>query len=347
MIELDGSEGEGGGQILRTGLALAMLAQRPLAIERIRAGRPKPGLMRQHLACVQAAAAVCGARVQGAELGAQALRFEPGPVRAGAYRFAIAGAGSCLLVLQTVLPALLLADGPSTLHLSGGTHNPWAPPFHFVERAFAPLVRRTGAELDLTLRRHGFHPAGGGEVLAMVTPPAGALQPFDLMARGELREAWADCLAPGLPRRIAARELAVFGEATRWAPEQLRHGDARQDEGPGNALMATLVHEHATEVFMALGEKSLPSEQVARRLLGEMRAFQARPAAAVGPHLADQLALLLALAVWRSGRPARFSCSQATPHLRTQCAVIPRVLPVTAAIDEAGAVPVVRLAPAG
>src|SRR3990167_8207439 len=143
-LTLDGSTGEGGGQILRTGLALSMVTGRPLHITRIRAGRPKPGLMRQHLACVQAAMAVCGGQADGAELGSQTLLFTPSAVRAGDYRFQIATAGSCLLVLQTVLPALMLADGESRVQLSGGTHNPMAPPFDFLERAFAPLVRRLG-----------------------------------------------------------------------------------------------------------------------------------------------------------------------------------------------------------
>jgi hypothetical protein len=152
MIEIDGSVGEGGGQILRTSLALAMCTGQPFTLSRIRARRPKPGLMRQHLTCVLAAAEVCGAEVVGAELGSATLRFVPGPVRAGDYRFAVGSAGSCTLVLQTVWPALMLADAPSRLHLGGGTHNPMAPPFHFLQRAYAPLMRRLGAPASLTLR---------------------------------------------------------------------------------------------------------------------------------------------------------------------------------------------------
>jgi RNA 3'-terminal phosphate cyclase (ATP) len=175
MIELDGSVGEGGGQILRTSLALSMCTGQPVTLNNIRAKRAKPGLMRQHLTCVDAAREVSGAQVQGAELGSQSLAFEPGRVRAGDYRFNVGTAGSCTLVLQTVWPALLLAGERSTLTLQGGTHNPMAPPFHFLERSFAPLVRRLGAGVSLTLRRHGFYPAGGGEMQATVepAPPAG------------------------------------------------------------------------------------------------------------------------------------------------------------------------------
>ncbi len=345
-VELDGSQGEGGGQILRTGLALSVVTGRPVAIERIRAGRAKPGLMRQHLACVHAAAEISGADVEGAELGSQSLRFAPGPARAGDYRFTIASAGSCLLVLQTVLPPLLLADGPSRVQLRGGTHNPMAPPFHFLARAFAPLVRRLGADLQLVLGRCGFYPAGGGEVEAAIVPAGAALQPFDLLERGEPLERYAECLTPGLPRHVCTRELETLGAAMGWSGEQLRHGAARQNEGPGNALMATLVHAHATEVFTAFGEKTLSAEQVAHALVKEVREFL-KSGAAVGPHLADQLALLLALAAWQSGQPAAFTCSEVTEHTRTNCAVIERFLPVRFAIAPGRAASTVRVEPAG
>ncbi|WP_431112765.1 RNA 3'-terminal phosphate cyclase [Variovorax paradoxus] len=334
MIELDGSQGEGGGQILRTSLALSVATGQPVAIEKIRAGRAKPGLMRQHLACVNAAAEISGAQVEGAELGSQSLRFVPGPVRAGDYSFTIASAGSCMLVLQTVLPPLLLAAGPSRVQLRGGTHNPMAPPFHFLERAFAPLVRRLGADLQLALRRCGFYPAGGGEVDATIVPSADGLKPFDLVERGALLSGHAECLAPGLARHIAARELETLGKAMGWSGDQLRVGTARQNEGPGNALLATLAYEHVTEVFTAFGEKTLSAEQVAHALVRELRDFQ-KSQAAVGPHLADQLALLLGLATWQSGGAAAFTCSEVTEHTRTNCAVIERFLPVRYAIEEA------------
>ena len=343
MIELDGSQGEGGGQILRTSLALSVATGQPVAIEKIRAGRAKPGLMRQHLACVNAAAEISGAQVEGAELGSQSLRFVPGPVRAGEYSFTIASAGSCMLVLQTVLPPLLLAGAPSRVNLRGGTHNPMAPPFHFLERAFAPLVRRMGADLQLVLRRCGFYPAGGGEVDATIVPSADGLKPFALVERGTLLSGHAECLAPGLARHIAARELETLGKAMGWSGEQLRVGTARQNEGPGNALLATLAYEHVTEVFTAFGEKTLSAEQVAHALVRELRDFQ-KSQAAVGPHLADQLALLLGLAAWQSGGAGTFTCSDVTEHTRTNCAVIERFLPVRYAIEEAADAATVKVA---
>ncbi|WP_311222629.1 MULTISPECIES: RNA 3'-terminal phosphate cyclase [unclassified Acidovorax] len=329
LITLDGSHGEGGGQILRTGLALSMVTGQPLSIDRIRAGRPKPGLMRQHLTCVQAAAQVCGGQAKGAELGSQALQFTPGAVQAGDYTFAIAGAGSCLLVLQTVLPALMLADAPSQVQLSGGTHNPMAPPFDFLQQAFAPLVRRLGVGLDLSLRRRGFYPAGGGEVHAAIAPAAGLLAPFDLLERGPRQAAWAEALVPGLARGIAVRELEALRQQLGWSgtAEQLRIPPARQNEGPGNALLAVLEYAQVTEVFCALGERGVRAEQVARRLADEVLSFESSQGA-VGPHLADQWMLPLALAVWRSGRPASYTAESVTPHTSTNAQVIAQCLPV-------------------
>ncbi|MEP6502132.1 MAG: RNA 3'-terminal phosphate cyclase [Betaproteobacteria bacterium] len=335
MIEIDGSAGEGGGQILRTSLALAMCTSQGFTLTRIRAGRAKPGLMRQHLACVLAAAEISGARTSGAELGSQALAFEPGPVRAGDYSFAVGSAGSCTLVLQTVWPALMLADATSTLRLCGGTHNPMAPPFHFLERSFAPLLRRLGANAELSLRRLGFYPAGGGEIDVTVHPAADSLAPFDLLERGALHEAWADCLAPGLPRTVAQRELEHLGSALGWQREQLRVANARQNEGPGNALLATLVHEHVCEVITSFGEKSASADRVAGQVVAEVLAWQAGDGA-LGEHLADQWSLPIALAVWKRGGAAAFTCTALSDHATTNFATIERFLPVRFATEARG-----------
>ncbi|AYM97697.1 RNA 3'-terminal phosphate cyclase [Acidovorax sp. 1608163] len=349
-LTLDGATGEGGGQILRTGLALSMVTGRPLHITRIRAGRPKPGLMRQHLACVQAAVAVCGGQAEGAELNSQTLVFTPGVVRAGDYRFQIATAGSCLLVLQTVLPALMLADAPSKVELMGGTHNPMAPPFDFLERAFAPLVRRLGVGLELELKRRGFFPAGGGELVARITPTASTQQPLvpvDVLTRGPLQSAWGEALTPGISRGVAVRELQTLGQRMGWTQEsgQLRQPPTRQNEGPGNALIATLEHAHITEVFCQLGERSLSAEQVAKRLVDEVRAYQ-RSAGALGLHLADQWMLPLALAVWRSGQAASYTCSEVTQHTATNAQTIALGLPVRVQITPAERAMHVEIAPA-
>jgi RNA 3'-terminal phosphate cyclase (ATP) len=164
MITIDGSEGEGGGQILRTALSLSVATGKPFTIRSIRVRRTKPGLMRQHLTAVKAAAEISGARVEGAEVGATSLVFSPGPVKAGDYVFRIGSAGSTTLVLQTVLPPLAIAGAPSRIVIEGGTHNMGAPPFEFLDRAFLPLIRRMGFDVTARLTRHGFYPAGGGMI---------------------------------------------------------------------------------------------------------------------------------------------------------------------------------------
>ncbi|HEU6456283.1 MAG TPA: RNA 3'-terminal phosphate cyclase [Roseateles sp.] len=335
MIEIDGSAGEGGGQILRTSLALSMCTGRPFTLTKIRAGRAKPGLMRQHLTCVNAAAAVCGADVHGSELNSQCLVFTPGTVRAGDYEFNVGTAGSCTLVLQTVWPALMLADAPSRLKLGGGTHNPMAPPFHFLERAYAPLLCKLGAKADLVLRRLGFYPAGGGEIEATIWPAKDNLQPFDLNERGAKLESYAECFAPALPRSVARRELEQLGASLGWSDAQLREAACRQNEGPGNALLATLVYEHVSEVFTAFGEKGVSAEQVAREVVREVRAYQVSPAA-LGPHLTDQWVLPLALAVWQRRCGASYMATELTDHATTNFETIQKFLPVGIQTEKAG-----------
>ena len=172
MIEIDGSQGEGGGQILRSSLSLAICTQRPFRIANIRANRDKPGLLRQHLTAVKAAAEICGGEVIGAEIGSRELTFKPGALKGGDYSFAIGTAGSSTLVLQTVLPPLLTAAEPSVVRISGGTHNKGSPPFDFLQRAFLPLIARMGARVELELLSYGFYPKGGGVIVATITPSA-------------------------------------------------------------------------------------------------------------------------------------------------------------------------------
>ena len=240
-------------------------------------------------------------------------------------------------MLQTIWPALLLADAPSRIQLAGGTHNPMAPPFHFLERSYAPLMRKLGANVELSLQRLGFYPAGGGEIDVTVWPAADTLQPFDLTERGAQIEAYAECFAPALPRSVAQRELAQLGRVLAWPEAQLRVASVRQNEGPGNALLATLVHENLSEVFTQFGEKGVTAEKVAGDLAREVRGYQASTAA-LGPHLADQWALPLALAVWKRQREAVYTCSELTPHAKTNFEVIERFLSVRFSVSKADAV---------
>ncbi|MRV76715.1 RNA 3'-terminal phosphate cyclase [Duganella sp. FT92W] len=321
MIELDGSQGEGGGQILRTSLSLSMITGQPVRIVNIRANRAKPGLMRQHLVAVQAAAEVCGADISDVQVGAQTLVFKPGRIRGGNYSFAIGSAGSSMLVLQTLLPALLYADQPSTVTVSGGTHNPKAPPAEFLQRAYGRAMAEMGARIDIQLERHGFYPAGGGIVTATVQPGP-QLQRLELLEPGARRVGYAESFIAAVPFSVAERELETVATAMGWSGEQLRPRQLPDKYGPGNALLITLDSEHVTEVFAAFGEKSVPAEAVAKQAVHDAR-FYIASGAAVSEHLADQLMLPMALA-----GGGKFTVDRVSLHARTNADVIARFLPV-------------------
>src|SRR6266496_6275324 len=202
MITIDRSYNEGGGQILRTALTLSLATRTPFRIEKIRAGRKRPGLLRQHLTAVEAAGRIGNADVRGAEINSQELTFVPHDIIPGDYHFSIGTAGSTTLVLQTVLPVLMLASKPSSLTLEGGTHNPFAPPYDFLEKAFVPLLNRLGGRVRTELQTPGFYPAGGGVMKVMIEPPSG-LNSLDLTERGQPRGRTARVLIANLPRAIA------------------------------------------------------------------------------------------------------------------------------------------------
>jgi RNA 3'-terminal phosphate cyclase (ATP) len=321
MILIDGSQGEGGGQILRTALSLSMATRRAFTLEKIRAGRAKPGLMRQHLTCVRAAAAISGAATEGAEIGSSRLVFRPGPVKPGDYRFEVGSAGSTMLVLQTVLPVLMRCDQPSLITVTGGTHNLAAPSFDMVQEVWLPLLLRMGHDATTTCIQRGFYPAGGGEVWVEIKP-AGQPQPLILEERGAPISMSALALVANLPFDIARREAEALVNALDWPPEScLARTDAKA-HGPGNVVMARVAHEHVTEVFTAHGRHGVSAEQVGKELAREVREYLAA-GAAVGAHLADQLLLPMAL-----GAGGRFSTTELTEHSRTNIRTIQRFLDI-------------------
>ncbi len=355
QISIDGSLGEGGGQILRTALALSMTSGQPFRIEKIRAGRPKPGLLRQHLTAVNAAAAVCGATVEGAAIQSQSLSFSPGKVKPGEYTFSIGSAGSTTLVLQTVLPALLTASGPSSLTLEGGTHNPHAPPIDFLEKAFLPLINRMGPTVNVTLERAGFYPAGGGRVFANIIPAtktsipnsshAGScgtgsgsarpgvadtstsetpstLTPITILERGPIHRRLALAVVSALPGAIAKRELERVQQSLGWSDSELQIRQLPSEWGPGNAVTLEIASEHVTEVFTGFGMKGVSAEAVAESVIQPARRYLA-DGAPIGAHLADQLLLPLALAgggAFRTQAPTR--------HTMTNIEIIRKFLSV-------------------
>ncbi|KPG82063.1 RNA 3'-terminal phosphate cyclase [Pseudomonas sp. RIT-PI-o] len=326
VIELDGAIG--GGQVLRSALSLSMVTGRAFRIGQIRARRSRPGLLRQHLTAVMAAAEVCGARICGAHLDSQALSFEPGVIRAGDFKFAIGTAGSCTLVLQTLLPALMRAPQASRVTISGGTHNPLAPPTDFLSRSWLPLLRRMGGDVELDLLRHGFAPAGGGEIAVRVQPSS--LMRLDLCERGEAISRQALALTAGLASTVAQRELNHVAKRLNWPSDALQHVTIDPARGPGNVLLLEYAFEHVTEVFSAFGRVSLRAEKVADAAINQA-ADWLRSDAAVAEHLADQLLLPMALAGGGS-----FTTPRMTDHLRSNIEVIQLFLPVRIDCQEEG-----------
>jgi RNA 3'-terminal phosphate cyclase (ATP) len=328
MLLIDGAAGEGGGQILRSSLALSLVTGKPFRLTGLRARRARPGLLRQHLTALKAAQAIGCAEVTGAELGSREVTFVPQHVNAGHYTFAVGTAGSATLVFQTVLPALMIADGPSTLVLEGGTHNPAAPPFEFLERAFLPIVNRMGPNVSVKLERPGFYPAGGGRFTAKITPAK--LSPIDLMERGAVRERSVRAVVVALPRRIAEREIARLAHrlgphAERGAgrddwPAKCFHVEEANAQGPGNVVHIEIASEHVTEVFTGFGERGVRAETVADRVADEALAYLAADVP-VGQHLADQLLLLFALA-----GGGQFRTLPLSAHARTQQDIIEKFL---------------------
>lgn len=317
MIIIDGSEGEGGGQVVRNACALSLVTGQPFRIINARGKREKPGLMRQHITAIEAACAIGGATCEGVAVGAAAFSFTPGKVVPGEYRFAVGTAGSTGLVLQTLLMPLLLAAGPSRLVLEGGTHNMLAPPFEFVAKAFAPVLRRMGAQIELRLVRHGFYPSGGGRIEVDIVP--GALTPIDCVDRGALQSVSATALFAGLPFNIAEREIATARKLLpEWPEDAFALRQLPDEQGPGNVLLLEAEFEQATEIVSGFGRLGVSAESLAKTAAHRMAGFLASEAFA-GPYLADQLLLPFALVDGGS-----FTTVKPSQHALTACDIIER-----------------------
>jgi RNA 3'-phosphate cyclase len=328
MIHIDGSQGEGGGQVLRSALTLAILSGKAVRIERIRARRPKPGLMAQHLQAVRAAAAVCGGRVEGDRPGSSSLTFEPGRIVSGRFHFEIGTAGSTSLVLQTIVAPLSFAGAISEVAIRGGTHVPWSPSFHYLQRHWLPVMRRIGFAVDLKLTAAGFYPQGGGEIRSEIRP-ASQLTALTLTERGACKRIHGISAVARLDARIAerqraqaARRLESSGVPVDIRVEQLAAGS------PGTMLLLMAEFEAARWAFCALGARGKPAERVADEAVDACFAFQAS-GAAVDSFLADQLILPLALVPGVS--TLRTACI--TPHLITNVEVVRAFLPVDIVVE--------------
>lgn len=323
MIELDGSTGEGGGQIVRSALSLAILTGQPFRIRKIRAGRPKPGLQAQHLTAVKAAAEISGAEVDGERLGSRSFVFQPGAVIAGEYVFSIGTAGSAALVLQTVLPPLLTAAGPSRLVLEGGTHNTHAPPFEHLARSLLPLLATCGPRIVAELETYGFYPRGGGRFVVTIEP--GPSRAFELLTRQGTARPWAQALVARLPDAIGTRELDVVRQRLGWT-ENLEVVSPERASCPANALIGGIDYDNFGAVWISHGERGLPAERVADRFADDVEAYAALEPP-VEEHLADQL--LVPLGALAGGR---YRTIRPSSHLTTNLETFNRFAPVPARV---------------
>jgi RNA 3'-phosphate cyclase len=330
MIDIDGTQGEGGGQILRTSLAMSVLTGQPLRIRRIRGRRPKPGLMPQHLQAVHAAAAISQARVQGAKLGSTALTFEPRSLNAGNYSFDIGTAGAVTLVLQTVTIPLSFAPAASRVTVIGGTNVPWSPSFHYLAEHWLHYLRCCGYHIQAALERPGFYPKGGGRVSVELEPATG-LRPLSLVERGRLQ-----CVH-GLSM-VANLDVSIAERQRHQAMQRLTPYGANIDielaqvhaYSPGTMLLLIAEFENTQCCYSALGARGKPAERVADEAVDALEAFFETDAA-IDEHLADQLIVPLAAVDGRSEvRPARI-----TQHLVTNADVVRLFLPVDIVINGA------------
>jgi RNA 3'-terminal phosphate cyclase (ATP) len=319
MIEIDGSEGEGGGQVVRNACALALVTGTPFRITNVRGGREKPGLMRQHVTAIEAACAIGGAECEGLTVGASTVIFRPGPVTPGEYHFAVGTAGSTGLVLQTVLMPLAIANAPSRVVLEGGTHNMLAPPFDFIARSFLPIVNRMGPTITVRLVRPGFYPRGGGRIEVDIAPAP--LRPIDCLERGAPLARSALAMFAAIPPGVADREIATARKLLAdWPEGAFAVRELPESQGPGNILLLEAVFEQVTEVVSGFGKLGVSAERVAQTAAGRMAGYLASDACA-GPYLADQLLLPFAIAGGGS-----FTTVKPSQHSLTAAAVIERFL---------------------
>lgn len=331
IVTIDGSQGEGGGQILRTSLSLAALTGREVRLENIRAGRSRPGLRPQHLTAVRALAAICSAELAGAAIDSQHLTFRPtAPPQAGVYRFDVedaalhGSAGSATLVAQGLLWPLLFAGGPSEVTIYGGTHVPFSPSYHYLAHVTRPALARFGADFEAELLAWGWAPQGKGAIRLRIQPLE-TLAPvtFTPQPRQQVEGIAAVTNLPAhIPQRMAQRAsklLAAEGLASRIEPRRER-GFA-----PGAGLFLWAPQAGAS----MLGRQGVPAEAVAEGAVAELLAFADNGAAAVDVHLADQLLLPMALAHGQSS----FTTHHLTQHTVTHAALLRRWLDAAITIE--------------
>jgi RNA 3'-terminal phosphate cyclase (ATP) len=328
MLEIDGSFGEGGGQILRTSLSLSCLLNKPFRLFNIRRKRKKPGLMPQHLMGIRSLKLISNAGVDGDFQGSTELVFEPGEVIAGDYFFDIGTAGSTSLLLQAILPPLIFANNRSSLILRGGTHVPFSPSFHYINKIFIPVINKLGIEVKAGIESYGFYPKGGGKIHAEITP-ANEIETVKCLERGEFKNVYGFSGVGNLPLSIAERQknaaLAIL----------VSHGINAEVEtisvptpGRGTFIFLKAETENCLSGFSSLGERGKKAELVGEEAVKEFLDYYSSSACLDG-HLADQIVLYLAIAKGESS----FTTTEISRHLLTNLWVIEKFLDIRYTIE--------------
>lgn len=326
IVEIDGSFGEGGGQVLRSSLSLSMFLEQPFRIKNIRAGREKPGLMRQHLTAVNAAAEICDAEIKGSEISSLKLEFYPGKVKTGDYKFDIGSAGSTTLVLQTVLPVLIMAEGESNIVLGGGTHNQYSPPLDFLERSFFKQICKMGPEINIDLDKYGFFPIGGGKFSVNIKP-VNKLKSLDVLSRGKNINKKAYAYSSGIDENIGQNEMGIVEGKLGWAKEDCI-SQMVDSPGPGNVVLLIDENENTTEVFTGFGRKHYALKKITIDALKEYTEY-IQYDVPVYKYLADQLIIPMAIA----GKGS-FITSEPSLHTLTNIEVVKKFLEIIITIDQ-------------
>ena len=295
MLTIDGSMGHGGDETFYTALALCLATGRAMRLEKIRLQKHHPGLLRQHLIALDAVATVSGGTVQGAQIGATEVTVEPGEIKPGKYNFKLSTARGVTWLLQTLLPALCTASGPSEILFEGGTHSPGAPILEEMTESLLPQLLKMGPEVEIERQRYGFHPAAGGRVVVKISPVADGLTPLHLHERGELLKKRAVALIANLDDAIGRRELDTLSEKMTWSEDELELVKAKGPRGPGNAVYIKLISQNVTEDFGSVGERGVRAEAIAERVASLAREYLAAGVPA-SHHLTRRLLVLAALA---------------------------------------------------
>lgn len=339
MIELDGAHGEGGGQLVRTAVALSAIAGAPLKLVNVRAGRDKPGLAPQHLAAVRAVASLCGAECAGLELRSQAFSFAPGKLHGGEYRFDVGTAGSVTLVLQAVLPVLACASARSRVTVTGGTDLRAAPPIDYLKNVLLPLLARMGLAIECRAHRRGYFPRGGGEVEVAVAPSRlralvlpGAAAPGEVQGLAHVAN-----LPAHIAERMRASAHAQLGTVRSRIETTVLGGE--EAIGQGGAIVLWARMDETVLGAARVAQRGVRAETLGAEAGAEIAADLAA-GAALDRHAADQLLVYFALA-----RGGSFTTRTLTSHARTSMWLIEQLLPVRFEISQADGLARVEVRP--